>query len=687
MFITKIILQDYGIYKGVNELCFKQDAEKNVFIICGHNGAGKTTLLTSLVWCLYGKMMVDVDDRYRKDIYDAGGYAKYATSNLNRSAATDGVSKCSVSLTFTKLSIPALPCDELTVTRTFNADRDADEVSILIDGEPNQLTKDVGPDIFINDFILPKEVAKFFFFDAEKIVELAEMRSLEDKQKLSKAYAEVLGIKKYEDLKESLIAMRVRLRSDLATDKERVRLDQLKKEAKVLEGLIANEEEQIATLLEEKLTKRQVSERLQEKLIREGTAMSLEALLELKEHRDRLIEERKVNRAGLKDLLELAPFAIASTDFMAARAQMHKEAEMKQAVLNPKQLTAKLKKVQAGLSKGVFDELELAKGVQRKILSALEAQLHLEFAAAPKGEGVNVLLAATDKERNEMDAIHHNLTHSFSHSFKQLVQSDKENRNDLAKAFRQINDAEAREGDLLVQEIRKQKLEVDARIDVIEQRISELDQEIGGRKRDLATANRQVSELAKKVDLDALDAEKDRTAEQLIHELDAFLVQLKGTKRTALEGRIHEELTRLMHKRGFIHRVEVLVEENLIDIELFDKRDRLIPKESLSKGEQQLYATAVLKALVDESNIKFPVFIDSPLQKLDKQHSKNIIQRFYPSVSEQVVLLPLLEKELTQQEFELLRPKVSAVHLIEAQNDHHSSFTVVVADQLFELVT
>ena len=40
---------------------------------------------------------------------------------------------------------------------------------------------------------------EFFFFDAEEITSIAEMNSIEDKRKLSRAYSEVLGIKKYED--------------------------------------------------------------------------------------------------------------------------------------------------------------------------------------------------------------------------------------------------------------------------------------------------------------------------------------------------------------------------------------------------------------------------------------------------------------------------------------------------------
>ena len=78
--------------------------------------------------------------------------------------------------------------------------------------------------------------------------------------------------------------------------------------------------------------------------------------------------------------------------------------------------------------------------------------------------------------------------------------------------------------------------------------------------------------------------------------------------------------------------------------------------------------TSILKSLVEESGISFPIFVDSPLQKFDKDHSKNIIKKFYPSISKQVVLLPLLEKELTFDEFKMMESNVSALYKIINKN-------------------
>ena len=128
----------------------------------------------------------------------------------------------------------------------------------------------------------------------------------------------------------------------------------------------------------------------------------------------------------------------------------------------------------------------------------------------------------------------------------------------------------------------------------------------------------------------------------------------------------------LMHKEDFIGRVEVVVDGEDMDIDLYSMDNLRIKKDSLSKGEQQLYATSILKALVDESGIQFPVFIDSPLQKFDKSHAKKIITEFYPRISKQVILFPLLYKELTKEEYDVMKPLINATYLI--KNDTSRSY-------------
>ena len=114
MFIKGITLDNYRIYHGYNRLEFNKHDNRNIFIITGNNGHGKTSLLTSLVWCLYGKFMIDVDDNYKREIYESGGYKKYARNNLNRLASLKGIKEYSVSIeitdVFSSSLLPVHPC-------------------------------------------------------------------------------------------------------------------------------------------------------------------------------------------------------------------------------------------------------------------------------------------------------------------------------------------------------------------------------------------------------------------------------------------------------------------------------------------------------------------------------------------------------------------------------------------------
>jgi DNA sulfur modification protein DndD len=139
-----------------------------------------------------------------------------------------------------------------------------------------------------------------------------------------------------------------------------------------------------------------------------------------------------------------------------------------------------------------------------------------------------------------------------------------------------------------------------------------------------------------------------------------------------------------MHKSDFIKDVEIVIDGDLIDIEFYDQRKRVINKDSLSKGEQQLYATALLKALIDESNIKFPVFIDSPLQKFDKDHARKVVLDFYPNISGQVILFPLLEKEINEQEYNWLLPKIGRTYLIKQNELFCSELTDIAPERLLK---
>jgi len=332
MTIKEIELYNFRIYKGSNKINLTSPGKENIFIISGKNGFGKTTFLMALVWCLYGRNMQEVDDLYKKEIADQGGYNKYIASSLNRLARLEEDFNFNVSITFTDINIPEVPCQNIIIKRSYNAKTSlAEDVEVLIDGYSSELAKEVGPEIFIREFIMPIEIAKFFFFDAEKIVNLAEVSTTEQRRKLSMAYAEVLGIKKYEDMKTELENLQLKVRQESASVTERNLLEQLKADVIKKENSIEENEKKILELREQRNEKNKESRDLQEKLIKAGSLITIEELQSLRELEETLSQKLNKLQNELKESFDIIPFAIAGEQFLEVSLQLENEVNFKSA--------------------------------------------------------------------------------------------------------------------------------------------------------------------------------------------------------------------------------------------------------------------------------------------------------------------------------------------------------------------
>lgn len=673
MRINSLTINNFRIYRGETKIILANQSE-NITIIAGKNGFGKTTFLSALIWGFYGKLSSEVDEKYKKDIYESGGYKKYANSILNRDVRLekDSFKKYFVEIEISDIYIPSVPCRKITIHREYDLHSESEQCKILIDGFENELTKEVGSDIFINDFILPREIAKFFFFDAEKIVSLAEVNTNIEKQNLSKAYSEVLGISKYESLKRNLDNLRVRLRKKSASISDQNRFAKIQDEVSQLKKLISLNESKISENDIDIDRAKSMSEQYQEKLIREGNNMSVEEMIRQKKLRDTLRQKGIEIKSKLKELIELAPFAIAGEKMKSLKNQVQAESNKQQELIDRNYIKLKFEDIQKKLDDRL-NQNQISEDIRKQISSivseTIKSNLYEQKETVQK-----VLLDLSAEESNEFISIYDNLKHSYSLLFKQITKEERNNRIFLAKTLRKISDAESKDTDVLAKKYKTEKAKVDKRIKELADEQNKLHGELGAFRQELSSKSKVLSELTKTISLDAIDEKKDRVTGRLVDKLADFILKYKLEKKDSLQSRLRKELHHLMHKKDFICDVAVEIEGNLIDIHLLDNKGEIINKETLSKGEQQLYATALLKSLVDESGIQFPVFIDSPLQKFDKEHSKNIISEFYPSISKQVILFPLLEKELTAKEYSLLQKNVNQTFRI--QNIHGNSIIV-----------
>ena len=703
MIIKSITLSNYRLYEGKNIITFIQDNDKPIFLISGENGFGKTTFLHSLIWCLYGRLITEVEAEVRKDIANSG-YNAFLRNNLNNNVrekleALDASKKDAikrrgyssdnedlkrlttyyVAIEFEDVVIPSLPCTSLKVARSYDMVTEKENVDILIDGQRNELTATIGSEVFINDFILNKDIARFFFFDSEQIVALAETNTSTEKRRLCSAYNEVLGVRKYEDLKKNLENVRLRFRKKSSDVASREKFISMLNKQEELEKQVADKRFALSNLESELLQLRSKDEAIQLQLMREGNDATsteiarIEKLIEATKQKD---EEYKHQ---LRQFIDYAPFAITGKLFKDTRDQIEYDFKLREAKNDQLSRNLVVSQITSDLML-MFEHTTISTPEKSELI--MQVQDVLEKYKHEVTEE-NVLLSVSEQDYEEFLAIYNNLTTTYRSEFEHLAEDYKKNKLVLERNSRRLSNIQSKEKDELIKSIRAQKNELEKSIAKKDVEIRQMHESIGEMSQELATISKQVSELSKKVSLDDSDAKKDAVAEQLIDELSTFLISLKQEKKYSLERRIKTTLNTLMHKEDFIGKVEVVINGEDMDINLYSVDGNVISKDALSKGEQQLYATSILKALVDESGIQFPVFIDSPLQKFDKSHATKIITEFYPQISKQVVLFPLLYKELTAEEYNVMRPIVKSTYLI--KNDvTHSFFEEVPVNEFIK---
>lgn len=690
MIIKSIELNNFRIYRGINRIDLTPEGEQNIIIVSGNNGYGKTTFLMSLVWCLYGKNMGNVDELYKKEIEEKGSYNKYIGNSLNSAAAENGESCFSVAVTFTNVEIPNTTCTEITIMRSYDiATSITDKLDIYIDGKASDLFSDKDEqEMFIRDYILPIEIAKFFFFDAEKIVSFAQVNTPEQRVELSLAYSQVLGIQKYADLKDQLEKLQDDYRRKAAKPQDKIDFNEIL-------AAIANDDEYISdsnrriSELQDKLSllKYECNE-LQEKLIREGDLMSVERLNKLKKEQEKYSLEVTDAEEGLKVLYTYIPFGLAGNVMTLLVGQLKEEKAYRQNKLQLEGIEEKTDDILNDLDKARDNfnghiDVKIRNFYETEIKKLILKHFYKDFDIEVC-ENFQMLHDFSDIQYDEFLSLISRIKECKS-SFEILFNKYSKAKAEKNSIEKKIREAEKNAESDYIQSLRQKKDEKEKEIIQIQEEVARLNTEIERKKESIKTAKQKKKILHDRIEVSEKDKAIDDEATRLIKTIQKFLVHFKAEKKKSLEKRLEEKLTSFLHKKELVNNVVVDIQGNGddVDINLFDANGRKIDKAILSMGERQMFASALLGALVEETGLEFPVFIDSPMQKFDINHSQNILTKFYPNVSKQVILFPLLMKELTEDEYSLIEKYVKKTYLIE-NTKNGSRFIEVEPSRLFD---
>jgi len=178
--ITKIKLQNFACYKGNQEMDFRDESGKNLFVFNLRNGYGKTSLYHSIRWVFYGEEV-----EYYKD------GDRISTKDFINSDVDKDESICSVSAWFT------FDDSEYLVERKLIPSSGESVLSLTKDG---MLLNHEGSKGEL-DHIVPMHYADFFMFDGER---LSHFVSKQKELYMEDSVLQLLGLKQLKTLKEDL---------------------------------------------------------------------------------------------------------------------------------------------------------------------------------------------------------------------------------------------------------------------------------------------------------------------------------------------------------------------------------------------------------------------------------------------------------------------------------------------------
>jgi DNA sulfur modification protein DndD len=357
-----------------------------------------------------------------------------------------------------------------------------------------------------------------------------------------------------------------------------------------------------------------------------------------KEAQVRLKAEIEATEGGMRDLCAgLLPFAITPAYTEAVKTQLIREADYKQWLASRKFIEGKLSDIQAEIESPAFWQ-----GTGAEALVALQGTI---------GERVvETLKSMVEPPEAVRDVtLRH---HASEPERRQLLGWIEESQTTIPEQLRQLAARLTRlQEEKHATESALQRIPADDVLGPLMATLNEYHQELGAldqRQLQFEEALHRLELRREELKRELHKAREDKTARQKLAEkvgravdvqlaLDDFADQLVRLRVSQLEEAFTRSFNQLCRKERLIQRAQI--DPHDFSVTLVGAGEEPIPHGDLSAGETQIYAIALLWALRQVSGRPLPVVIDAPLGRLDSDHRQNLVERYFPRASQQVILL------------------------------------------------
>jgi len=660
LLLTNVIINDFGVYRGRNEFNFQTEPDKPIILCGGTNGAGKTTLFESIMLCLYGQNSFE-QKTTQKQYHDKilGKIHRY----LGTKKAADEASIIigfqfaheGKIVEYQVMRMWQNNDGKIDETFTIKKKNLSDEKFVKLDS-----IEESGWQIFIEQLI-PKGIVKLFFFDGEQIQKIADEGEVDNHIKSS--FDALLGL----DLVKQLIndiGLTLLRNSKGETKKILEEIDRLtieKKESE--EKIISFHDKQVD--LETKIGFLQKEVDVQEVNFKKIGGQFAKKREELTIEKVRLGSKLENVEKEIRELCsDTLPFSLI-----------------------PKQMEEIKNEIKADQQKmqDSFEKSILEKNFQ-DLLDNIKSESFLP----------NITNDVRQNVTKQIDELLKNKIESVSNPTKTTYNLSADDMNHTIQLIDDINtsseqkiEALVKSYNIIVNTLEQIKVGLDS---------APSEDEFGPIFSKLTQTTRDLGELQNELEHNGMLEAQEKSLVALVNSkirtnltkkyedkkrmsgleigsnvqdvLEDYAKSLRSKKLELLESYILDKLQVLLHKKNFVEKISI--DRETFQVKLYKGNDDEITKNMLSKGELQMYATAVVWGLALTSGRPLPFMIDTPLARLDEEHRNSIVEEFYPNASHQTIILST-DSEVNFEYYQKLEPHISRSFVIQYDSDKGST--------------
>ncbi len=623
MIINRLTMHNFGVYAGTNT--FEFTSEKPIVLIGGMNGRGKTTFLEAILLSLYGANSI----AYKESDYNS--YNQYLRSYVNNNSWSQS------SYVEIEFLLNESSNDTYFVRRKWNALSriTKEEISVQQNGVYSEfLTQNWA--MFVEN-ILPSALSSFYFFDGEKIAELAVAKT-DDQMKAS--IRSMLGMTTLDVLKNDLGRIVKKINRNNKADESNKHLETLREERDQAISKLEKIDESISIAIKKVENLQEELEQLHKKYELQGGAV-LEQRQSLMQKRAQ-IQTEIVQNAELLVGMAATELPIFLVRDLVSQIKLQAEDEHNDFIMQQA-----LEQMDDYLSDF---EMQYPESIEASRIFVDYVRKQTEADSSPRVYEISdhALFQMNDLVENTLQQSVNNTKSLLANKADLKKQLDAVesyltldiNEKDLTAIYDQIK---AKEADLVEAQVEYNRLQ---------QERSSINSIVTIKS---AEYSRDIEVFLQKLELNDDSERMMKYSNIALRILEAYAVELQRRKTGTLGATITKCYKQLANKKNLIQ--EIVMNPETLDMQYLDEKGDEVSKESLSAGEKQLMVIAILWALALCSKKKLPVIIDTPLSRLDSQHRTSIINTYFPNASDQTIILST-DTEIDQNYYEMMKNSV-----------------------------